>query len=160
MRRFLIAISSVLMSVCAFAQQPQRNVDPTLNPGQGLTMTQKQVESMRGDGQNKRTEQKDIYLFGVTFSQIDSTIYVSDLQPMQQMIVSNGCFLYSRTDLEQQLQDWVLNSTGIASPLTTVYFHEKEKRMERKRTRLIRKLKKKGIYQFLQPTGSFQFIDQ
>lgn len=160
MRRFLTFLSLVLSTAWALAQAPQRSIDPTLNRGEGLTMTQRQIEEMRGDGQNKRTAQKDIWVFGVTFSQIDSTVYVSDVQLMKDMIVSNGWFLYNRAELESQLQDWLVEMTGVASPLTTLYFHEKQKRMDNKRARLIKKLKKKGALRFLEPLGRFSFKDQ
>lgn len=160
MRRYLAIISVVLFSLSAAAQAPQRSMDPTLNRGEGLIKTQKQVEEMRGDGQNKRTTQKDIWVFGISFSQIDSAFCVTDVQPMKEMIVSNGWFLYNRSELEQQFQDWLIDVTGIASPMTTLYFHEKEKRMVRKRAALLKKLKKKGEYFQLQPTGKFEFKDQ
>lgn len=160
MRRFLVVISMMLAVMTAMAQQPQRSMDPTLNPGQGLTMTPKQLEEMRGDGQNKRTAQKDIWLFGVSFSLIDSVVYVTEVQQLKDMIVSNGWFLYNRAELEGQFQSWLMQETGIAVPMTTLYFHEKQKRMEKKRERVIKRLRKKNGQVFPVPAGKFGFTDQ
>ena len=83
----------LLLSLSLAAQRSGRTKDPTLNKGEGLEMTRSDLDKMRNQNQNKNARQVDVYMFAASFSILDSVLYVSDIQKVNDVVVNNRWFI-------------------------------------------------------------------
>jgi len=114
------------------------------------------IESMRVNKQDKRAKTVDVYMFALSFSPVDSVMYISDIEKIEQAVVRNKWFLEDRKLFEESFQDYVRAKVGDLQ-LSSLYFYEKEKKVLKKREQIIRKNSKKKRF-ILNSTGSdFRF---
>ena len=92
----------LLLSLSLAAQRSGRTKDPTLNKGEGLEMTRSDLDKMRNQNQNKNARQVDVYMFAASFSILDSVLYVSDIQKVNDVVVNNRWFIKQRSEYESQ----------------------------------------------------------
>lgn len=157
MKPILLA-AFIFMSLPGFAQRSGRSQDPTLNKGEGLEMSRKDLDKMRNQNQDKKSRQVDAYMFAVSFSLLDSVIYLSDVQLVKDVTVNNKWFVKERLFFEKQFSDYVSNADGNESYLTSLLFSEKEKKMIKKRERLKKRNKRKNGFYLLE-VSDFKFTN-
>lgn len=156
-----VSLKPVLVALMLFsalsvsAQRSGRTKDPTLNRGEGLEMNRSDLDKMRNQSQDKNSRIVDIYIFGASFSLIDSVLYVSYPQKMENVTVNNKRFLKGRADLEKQYADYLSNGVE-SSQMSTIYFSEKLEKLEKSRARLIKRNSKKNRFDLVQ-MPEFQF---
>ena len=137
-----------LISLSVQAQNVDRSHDPTLNKGEGLAMNRSDLAKMRNQKQDKNSRKVDIYMFGASFSIVDSVLYLSYTQKIDTATVNNRWFLIGRADFEKQLCDYV---GGVdATQMATIYFSDNIKTIEKRRERLIKRNAKKNRFQLKQ----------
>jgi len=151
--RPVIVAAFVLFALPVFAQRSGRAQDPTLNKGEGLEMSRRDLNRMRNQNQDKNSRQVDIYMFAATFSLLDSVLYVSDIQFVKDVTVNNKWFVKDRLAYEKQFTDFVAGTDENESFMTSLLFSEKEKKLLKKRERLIKRNKKKNGFKFYQIPG-------
>ena len=97
----------LLYASYASAQRSGMAKDPTLNRGEGLEVTRSDLDQMRTKQQDKNARQVDIYMFGASFSVLDSVLCVSYPQEIKSVIVNNRWFVKVRALFEKQFSDFV-----------------------------------------------------
>lgn len=150
----LVAVM-LLSALSVSAQRSGRTKDPTLNRGEGLEMSRSDLDKMRNQNQDKNSRIVDIYIFGASFSLLDSVLYVSYPQKMENVTVNNRRFLKGRADLEKQYADYLSNGAE-SSQMSTIYFSEKLEKLEKSRARLIKRNSRKNRFALVQ-MPEFQF---
>lgn len=150
----LFTAVAFLLVLSVQAQTADRSHDPTLNKGEGLEMSRSDLAKMRNQKQDKNSRQVDIYMFGASFSLIDSVLYVSYTQKMDSVTVNNRWFLKERAGFEKQFCDY-LGGTD-ASQLATIYFSDNVKKIEKRREKLIKRNARKNRFQ-LKQVPEFRF---
>lgn len=145
----LFAAALLLITSPLGAQRSGATKDPTLGRGEGLEVTRNDLDKMRNQNQDKNSRQVDIYMFAASFSLIDSVLYVSDVQRVDDVIVNNKWFIKERADFEKQFHDYVTMGFN-ESQLTSIYFSEKQKKMEKNRARLIKRNGKKNRFALIE----------
>ena len=119
-------------------------------------MSKKDVESIRNDGQDKKAKTTDVYVCAISFSPVDSTMYISNIQKIEQVVVKNKWFIDNRQALEQEFDDYVKDKAGDLQ-YSSLFFSEKEKRVLKQRERIIRKNNKKKRFNMRYTGADFKF---
>ena len=104
------------------------------------------------------SKQATVYLYGISTSFNDSTLYVTEIQALNGAWVENGThFLVGRDNYSYQLRDY-LRAQGTPNPTVVTVFALKQKDIEKKMVKLKKKYFAKGTYQIRQlSTAEFQF---
>ena len=85
----------------------------------------------------------DMYMFGVCFSAIDSTVYFTDIKQVPNTSVERGSgFLYSRNNYSYQLQQYFKSTSGSNYTAVTCY-NQKRTKLEKKYAKMRQKYQKK-----------------
>ena len=105
-------------------------------------MNRSDLDKMRNQKQDKNSAQVNVYMFAAAFSMLDSVLYVSDIQLVNDVAVNNKWFLKERLAFEKQFNDYVAG-TDNESYMTSVQFSDKEKKVIKNRERLIKRNKRK-----------------
>lgn len=153
---FLACLLTLTLSGAGFAQTPDRTKSPVLQPGEGLTKSKKDVEAMRNDKQEKRVREADVYVCALSFSPVDSVMFLSNIQKMENAVVRNRWFLEDRAVLEKKFEDYVRERAGNFQ-LSSIFFSEKEKKVLKQRERIIRKNNKKKRFKVQYTGADFRF---
>lgn len=151
----LFAVAMLIVASPVFAQRSGNTKSPTLDKGEGLEMTRGDLDKMRNQSQDKNSRQVDIYMFAASFSMLDSVLYVSDIQKVDKVIVNNKWFVKERSAFEAQFTDYLSPYTN-GSQITSIYFSEKQKRVERNKARLLKRNSKKNRF-YLVEEKDFRF---
>ncbi|MBQ9385934.1 MAG: hypothetical protein IJU24_03505 [Bacteroidaceae bacterium] len=152
-----LAVLMLMLSLSASAQRSGRTNDPTLNRGEGLEKTRDDLSKMRNQSQNKNSRQENIYMFAASFSLIDSVLFVSDVQKVDDVIVNNKWFVKERASFETQFTDHVRGGFN-ESYLTSIYFSEKSQKMNKRRAKLIKRNARKNGFNLVQ-VSDFKFVN-
>ena len=112
---------------------------------------------MRTQSQNKNSRQVDVYMFATSFSLLDSVLFISDIQKLDDVTVNNKWFLKERAGFEEQFNEHV-GADVDESLMSSVYFSEKEKKMVKRRAKLIKRNAKKNRFALIQVTD-FKFTN-
>lgn len=155
-RAFLTA-ALLLISLSMSAQRSGSTKDPTLNRGEGLEMTRSDLDKMRNQNQDKNSKKVDIYMFGASFSILDSVLYVSYTQKMDSVTVNNRWFLKDRASFEKQFTSFVEGRED-GTHMSTVYYSDKLKTIEKRRERLINRNAKRNGFK-LKQVPEFRFTN-
>ena len=147
--------AALLLVALPLSAQRSGTKDPTLNRGEGLSVTRNDLDKMRNQNQDKNSRQVDIYIYAASFSLIDSVLYVSDIQKLTDVTVNNKWFLKDRSAFEKQFTQYVSVGSD-ESQLTTVVFSEKPKKVQRSRNTLIKRNSKKNRFA-LKEISDFSF---
>lgn len=79
-----------------------------------------------------KNEMKKIYIFGLSTSFNDSTVYLTDIQELDSAWLSNkGFFLVSRENYSYQLRDFIQEQGWEAHPTSSVTFSTNLKKAEK-----------------------------
>lgn len=148
----ILTATLLLVSLSISAQRSGRSQDPTLNRGEGLEMSRSDLDKMRNNNQDKKNRNVDLYMFAASFSVLDSVLYVSDVQKVDNVSVNNKWFVQERAAFEQQFTDHVRTGAD-ESLLTSLYFSEKSKKAIKSRTRLIKRNSKKNKFALVEISG-------
>ena len=140
------------------AQRSGTPKDPTLNKGEGLEKTRSDLEKMRNQKQDKNSRQEDVFMFAASFSLLDSVLYVSQVREVDNVTINNKWFVKDRAVFEKQFTDHVSKWSYGESMLTSIFFSEKLKKMERRRERLIKRNAKKNGFE-LKKVSDFMFVN-
>lgn len=140
-----ILAAFLILSLTVSAQRSGRTGDPTLNKGEGLERTRNDLDKMRNQNQDKNARQLNLYMFGASFSLLDSVLYISEISEVDDVTVNNKWFIKDRSSFESQFTDRVKTDND-DSMLTSVYFSEKEKKVAKRRSRLVKRNAKKNKF--------------
>jgi hypothetical protein len=140
-----ILVAFLILSLTVSAQRSGRTGDPTLNKGEGLERTRNDLDKMRNQNQDKNARQLNLYMFGASFSLLDSVLYISEISEVDDVTVNNKWFIKDRSSFESQFTDRVKTDND-DSMLTSVYFSEKEKKVAKRRSRLVKRNAKKNKF--------------
>lgn len=140
-----ILAAFLILSLTVSAQRSGRTGDPTLNKGEGLERTRSDLDKMRNQNQDKNARQLNLYMFGASFSLLDSVLYISEISEVDDVTVNNKWFIKDRSSFESQFTDHVKTGND-DSMLTSVYFSEKEKKVAKRRSRLVKRNAKKNKF--------------
>ena len=140
-----ILAAFLILSLTVSAQRSGRTGDPTLNKGEGLERTRNDLDKMRNQNQDKNARQLNLYMFGASFSLLDSVLYISEISEVDDVTVNNKWFIKDRSSYESQFTDRVKTDND-DSMLTSVYFSEKEKKVAKRRSRLVKRNAKKNKF--------------
>jgi len=154
--RPVLAAAFILFALPISAQRSGRTQDPTLNKGEGLEMSRKDLDKMRNQNQDKNSRQVDVYMFATSFSLLDSVIFVSDIHMVNDVTVNNKWFIKDRMAYEKQFSEYVIAAGGDESYMSSLLFSEKQKKLVKQRERLIKRNKKKIGLKIVQ-VSDFQF---
>jgi hypothetical protein len=84
-------------------------------------------------------------------------MYVSDIQLVNDVTVNNKWFVKERLAFEKQFTDFVAGTDeGAESYMTSLQFSEKEKKLQKNKSRLIKRSQKKNGFKYYQISG-FRF---
>lgn len=119
-------------------------------------MSRKDLDKMRNQKQDKNAAQVDVYMFAASFSMLDSVLYISDIQFINDVAVNNKWFLKERLAFEKQFNDYVAGTDENESYMTSVQFSDKEKKLIKNRERLIKRNKRKTGFKMYQ-VADFKF---
>jgi len=155
-RAFLTA-ALLLISLSMSAQRSGSTKDPTLNRGEGLEMTRSDLDKMRNQNRDKNSKKVDIYMFGASFSILDSVLYVSYTQKMDSVTVNNRWFLKDRASFEKQFTSFVEGRED-GTHMSTVYYSDKLKTIEKRRERLINRNARRNGFK-LKQVPEFRFTN-
>lgn len=147
----IVAAAFLVLALPLYAQRSGAK-DPTLNRGEGLEMTRNDLDKMRNQSQDKNSRQVDIFMFASSFSLLDSVLYVSEIQKLENVTVNNKWFVKERAAFEQQFTDYVKSGYN-DSQLTSIIFSEKDKKVERRRARLIKRNAKTNGFALIVVSG-------
>ena len=147
----IVAAAFLVLSLPLYAQRSGTK-DPTLNRGEGLEMTRSDLDKMRNQSQDKNSRQVDIFMFASSFSLLDSVLYVSEIQKLENVTVNNKWFVKERAAFEKQFTDYVRSGYN-ESQLTSIIFAEKIKKVERRRARLIKRNAKTNGFTLIEVSG-------
>ena len=154
--RPIFTAALLLFTLSVSAQRSNRTQDPTLNKGEGLEMSRKDLAKMRNQSQDKNARQEDVYMYAASFSILDSVVFVSDIQLVKDVTVNNKWFVKDRLEFEKQFTDHVAGGDLNESYMTSLLFSEKEKQLVRKRARLIKRNKRKNGFKLFE-VSDFKF---
>lgn len=88
---------------------------------------------------------QEMYMFGVSFSAVDSTVYFTDIKQVPDTYVEKGTgFLYSRNQYSGQLQQYVRSTTS-AQFTSVVCYNKKRKSLEKKFSKMRQKYQKRNF---------------
>ena len=148
----VVAVALFFIALPLMAQRSGVTKDPTLNRGEGLEMTRSDLDKMRNQSQDKNSRQVDVYMFAASFSLLDSVLYVSDIQKLEDVTVNNRWFVKERAAFEKQFTDYVRVGFN-ESQLTSIYFAEKSKKVEKRRAKLIKRNSKTNGFALVEVSG-------
>lgn len=156
-RRIFFALSVALLMLPTLICAQNHGGSPVLQPGQGLETTRKDLAETHNNKQEKRTEQVDVYMFAVSYSLIDSTMYISDVQFMPDETLNNHWFLKNRQGYENQFSAYVTDGND-ESQLAFLYFSEKKEKVTRKIERIMKRNAKTNNFPITRVgSGNFTF---
>lgn len=148
----ILTATLLLVALSLSAQRSGRTQDPTLNKGEGLEKTRSDLDKMRNNNQDKKSRNVDLYMFAASFSVLDSVLYVSEVQKVNDVIVNNKWFVKERAAFEEQFTERVRIGDD-ESLLTSLYFSEKSKKVIKSRARLIKRNSKKNKFSLIEVSG-------
>lgn len=148
----ILTATLLLVALSLSAQRSGRTQDPTLNKGEGLEKTRSDLDKMRNNNQDKKSRNVDLYMFAASFSVLDSVLYVSEIQKVNDVIVNNKWFVKERAAFEEQFTERVRIGDD-ESLLTSLYFSEKSKKVVKSRARLIKRNSKKNKFALIEVSG-------
>lgn len=119
-------------------------------------MSRKDLDKMRNQNQEKNSRQVDVYMYAASFSLLDSALFVSDIQLVNDVTVNNKWFVKDRLVFEKQFTDHVTGGDANEFYMTSLLFSEKEKKLIKKRERLIKRNKKKNGFKLFE-VSDFKF---
>lgn len=149
----LFAAALLLVTLPLSAQRGRRAQDPTLNRGEGLEKSRSDLDKMRNQNQNKNAREISVYMLVTSFSLLDSTYYVSDIQFVENVAVNNKWFIQDRLDYEKQFKDYIGCDD---SYMTSLIFSDKERKILKNRARIIKRNKKTNGFKLKEISG-FKF---
>ena len=115
-------------------------------------MTRSDLDKMRNQNQNKNARQVDVYMFAASFSILDSVLYVSDIQKVNDVVVNNRWFIKQRSEYESQFTAHI-GAGDEESLLTSLYYSEKLKKITKRRSALIKRNARKNRFLLINVQG-------
>lgn len=95
----------------------------------------------------KPVSQSDVmYLFAVGINFNDSTVYLSDIIPVNYLRLEQKTgFLPYRTDFSLQFREYLEGKLGLVNETTSVFFHKKRKKIEKYYSKLKKRYLDEGV---------------
>lgn len=87
----------------------------------------------------------EMYMFGVAYTPLDSTVYITELQRIAKSeVYKKTKLLYNRSEYSAQLKNFVSNA-GLDRMVTAVSYSPKRGKAEKKYIKMKQKYQKKGF---------------
>lgn len=97
------------------------------------------------DAQDNTIPAKEMYMFGVAFTPLDSTVYMTELQPVAgTRVYKKSKLLHNRSEYSSQLKNFILEA-GLDRMITAVSYSPKRNKAESKYVKMKQKYQKKGF---------------
>lgn len=109
--------------------------------------------------QNDKPQKMQVYMFGFAASMTDSVCVMTELQPVEVYLQSNG-FLVDRSLYSLQLNNQLVNKKKLSENLTCAVFFDKNKSKAEKRYQKVRKRYRENSDLMLQILGGDEFMFQ
>ena len=101
---------------------------------------------------------KTAYIFSVSFSFADSTVYMTEIQKMDSVEIYSGHFMVGRDAYSSQFKTWLENG-GAPTQISSLYFFTKKSKAVKKQERVRKRvLLKRGRTIVLIPEFKFSPI--
>lgn len=97
------------------------------------------------DKASASNDKSSVYIFGIAMSFNDSVLYMTPVQMLDSVYLTNNNFLYSRENYSYQLKNYV-KSLGIDQPTCITVFSEKKKNIEKKYSKIRKKYSEKDKF--------------
>lgn len=154
---------AVFLAFLAFMQpldlcaRSPRSKSAVLETGQGLEMSRSDLEKIRNNSQDRKSRTANLFLAAVSYSIVDSVMFVSDIQMMENETVNNHWFMKNRQAYENQFSSYVSDGDD-ETMITFLYFADRKKVIERKVRHLLKKNSKSNRFGVIQTVaGEFSF---
>lgn len=153
----LVGLLLLLISLNSFSQTANnRSVNPIMRPTEGLTASKETVNSKYSNSKIKNADTVSVYMFAVSFSFLDSTLFISNIQKVDNTVVFNNTFLDGITSYEQQFENYV-EQLGYKSQIPVVYFSKKEKIIQKQYQNAAKRSSKKLKLEITEIKEVFRF---
>lgn len=162
----LFSLMFVLTGSMAYASSKQasstsRNTVTAYKSELKAKAEKKQKEKKQKEKNQKKVKEltvkyMSIYMFGVSTSFTDSTVYVTDVQVVDSAYFVGKHILGGCKEYSDQLAAY-LNGKNIAKRTNAVFFKKKRKDAEKAFVKLRRRYTKAGVEMLSIPTGEFIF---
>jgi hypothetical protein len=127
-----------------------------MNPTEGLTASKEDINSKYSNKKIKNADTVSVYIFAVSFSFMDSTLYLSDIQKVDSAVVFNNTFLGGINSYEQQFASY-LERLGNNSQIPVVYFSKGEKAIQKRYRNAAKQSSKKLKLEVTKVGNGFSF---
>jgi len=117
------------------------------------------LASVTTTAEAKQVQLKHMYIFGFSASFIDSTLYITDIQDVENVWYDTKTkFLMGRDHYSSQLNDFMVDKKGLSNRICLVMFATTKKKAEKLYNKLKKKYRSKdGIIYGLQYLKSDEF---
>ncbi|MCQ2052205.1 MAG: hypothetical protein MJY74_08390 [Bacteroidaceae bacterium] len=139
-----------MLSVCVISVSAQSRQDKQKENDAYLAEHQRNMEKIRQD-QAKRVMQRlvadadttTVYMFASSFAFGDSVMYISSIQKMEQIQLTNKAYLLARAEFASQYARFLEENGCVAPQLSSLFFSEKKSAVLKKLEKVEKRCKKK-----------------
>ena len=94
------------------------------------------------DKKDKKVKEVPVYIWGASISFSDSIAYFTEIQQFDSVVLDNG-FLPYRQYYAYQLKDYMNFKENMPGRISVIYFDEKRSKLEKKETKIKKRLVEK-----------------
>lgn len=148
--RHSVALFTMLTVFCSLTLSAQSSSNKQRENDAYIAEHQRNMEKIRQEQAN-RVKQRlvadadttSVYLFASSFAFGDSVMYISPIQKIEQVQLTNKAYLLGRSDFSKQFAEFLEENGCIAPQLPSLFFSEKQSVVLKKRAKVEKHCKKK-----------------
>ena len=106
---------------------------------------------------DKKTKEVPVYIWGASISFSDTIAYFTEIQKLEKVVLENK-FLPHRQYYAYQLKDYMNFEENMPGRISVIYFDEKRLNLEKKETKIKKRLVEKENMTVRYLGGKFKFI--
>lgn len=145
-----LAVLSAVLFVCSSLFAQNSTSDKQRENDAYIAEHQRNMEKIRQEQAN-RVKQRlvadadttSVYMFASSFAFGDSVIYISSIQKMNQVQLTNKAYLLGRSDFSKQYAGFLEDNGCVSPQLPSLFFSEKQSVVQKKRAKVEKHFKKK-----------------
>ena len=92
--------------------------------------------------ENKKDEAAPVYIMGVSMSFSDSTVYFTEIQKLDSVVLENGALPHLQY-YSYELKDYMSFEENMPGRISAIYFNEKRSKLEKKELKVKKNLVEK-----------------
>lgn len=124
------------MSLCALLCAPSIYAEKDKNEKQNTEKVKKTKED--------KEKERNVYIFGVSASFLDSLVYFTDIEELQGVRIKKDMMLPYRQEYSNQLKNYLEQVEGLTNRTCFIYFNKKRKKLDKLETKLKQRYAKGG----------------